>query len=123
MRVRRLKFPQPGQQPQGRHADGRGHRDRRAPFGGAQLFGQVAQLAQPHVGHAEQLRAFRRERHAAKTPHQQRHAQMRLQRPDLVADGGRGHGQFVGGRLEAAQARGRFECAKRRERKKSALHA
>ncbi|KAG0772794.1 hypothetical protein G6F22_015434 [Rhizopus arrhizus] len=87
MRVRRLKFPQPGQQPQGRHADGRGHRDRRAPFGGAQLFGQVAQLAQPHVGHAEQLRAFRRERHAAKTPHQQRHAQMRLQRPDLAADG------------------------------------
>ena len=55
----------------------------------AQLLGQVAELGQPDIGHAEQPGAFRREGHAAKAAHQQRHAQVRLQRPNLAADGGR----------------------------------
>ena len=41
---------------------------------GAQLLGQVAELGQPDIGHAEQPGAFRREGHAAKAAHQQRHA-------------------------------------------------
>ena len=68
---------------------------------GAQLLGQVAELGQPDIGHAEQPGAFRREGHAAKAAHQQRHAQVRLQRPNLAADGGLGHMQVLGGQRDA----------------------
>ncbi|MNY06107.1 hypothetical protein D3C86_1388490 [compost metagenome] len=118
VRMRRLKIPQARQQPQRGHADGGGDGDRRAPLRRAQLFGQVTQLAEPHVGHAKQLRAFGRERHAAEPAHQQGHAQVFFQRADLAADGGLRHVQILRGQGDAHAAAHGDKASDQIERRK-----
>ncbi|MNT59839.1 hypothetical protein D3C72_1973800 [compost metagenome] len=77
---------------------------------------------EPVTQHRVELRARFGQRHLAHLAIEQHQLGLRLQSADLVADGGGRNGQFLGGGLEAAQARGGFECAKRRKRKRSTLH-
>ncbi|MNL50277.1 hypothetical protein D3C87_1732790 [compost metagenome] len=76
----------------------------------------------PVAQHRVKLRPRVAQRHFTHLAIKQNKPGLRLQRTDLVADGGRRHRQLVGGGLETAQARGGLKCPERRERKKSSLH-
>src|SRR5690606_18193446 len=100
-RMRSLQAAESRQQPETRHADACGHRDRSRAVRLSDLADHVLQLLYGAVGAAKKPLALRGEAHAAVLSHEEPDAEMRLQRMDLAAHRGLGEAEIVGGEGDA----------------------